>query len=135
MAQLNSRPVNRFLAYLPEVWILTPTLLERINLKPSALIFLVFRLIINNLCKLRFHKKVFEDFQKFIPQERHIRILVWGLYSLFLNFLLMIPTKILITNFCEELRNFFIIIFYSFSIVANLAYGFEIIYCQFHNER
>ena len=40
----------------------------------------VFRLIIDmsHLFKLRHRKKVLENFQKLISQERHIRILILG---------------------------------------------------------
>ena len=51
--------------------------------------FKVQRLIINmsHNSELRHRKKVFENFRKFIVQEQHIRILIYGAYCLYFKVL------------------------------------------------
>ena len=52
----------------------------------------------SDLSKLRHHKKVLENFWKFISQERHSRIFMRSAYYLYF--------KIVMSNFSEKLRKF-----------------------------
>ena len=49
-----------------------------------------------HLCKLRHHKKVLENFRKFIPQERHIRISTQGVVLYFYRMPIRFIIEILI---------------------------------------